>query len=97
MTNDQWTNDEGNPKPECRNRGLTGHCEIEVPPSGQHPLSHVLSMGESSLVLSHSFVIRHSSFVLSLFATLLLFALSSAYSQAATPDALFRQGLATYR
>jgi tetratricopeptide (TPR) repeat protein len=54
-------------------------------------------MRDSSLVIRHSFVIRHSSFVISLCLALLSSALVSARSQVATSDIQFRQGVATYR
>ena len=91
------TNDEGNPKPEARDQVLTDRSSIGVLPCGRVALAGRLARCVSSLVIRHSFVIGHSSFVISLSIALLLTASSAARARAATSDILFREGTATYR
>jgi hypothetical protein len=68
-----------------------------VPPRPSATVSERLTTRNSSLVISHSFVIRHSSFVVSLCVALALTALPVALSRAASSDILFLQGVGTYR
>jgi tetratricopeptide (TPR) repeat protein len=91
------TNDEGMTKPE--DRMMLGVQASGVPMHLRPCRGAQLGCGmrHSSFVISHSFVLRPSSFVILLSALLLLFTLLPSRSQAAASADLFRQGLGTYR
>jgi len=90
-------NDEGEPKPEFRSPRLMLCWDPAVSPRPSCALRCRLALIDGSLGFRRRFIIHHSSFIIHIYAWLVLAVLLTAHVHGASPDALFRQGLATYR